>query len=112
MKLSKKEFVDIINSLKAATELKDNINELMKKAKDNIENDFMNGAALMINHQDIVVDLLIKLMNDTEGYIWWWIYDTNYGKSRTRIYNMDDSVLVDLKTAEILYDFLLKHEEC
>jgi len=108
MKLSKNEFVKIINSLKSATELQNNIDDIMKKAKDNIENDFMNGAGLMINHESIVIDLLVKIMEDSGGYISWWIYETNYGESGTEIYNMDNSLYVDIKTAEDLYDFLIK----
>lgn len=111
--MNKHKFVKIINRLKEARQLQDNINELMNKARENIENDFMNGASLMINHEDTVIDLLQEIMNDTFDCIPWWIYETDYGsrENMTKIYKVGTGeVLADIKTAEDLYDYLNEGE--
>lgn len=105
--MNKHKFVKIINRLKEARQLQDNINDLMNKAKDNIRHDFMNAASLMINHEDTVVELLEEIMDDDGSWISWWLFETNAGESRTEIYDKDDNVIADIKTPENLYDFLI-----
>jgi len=109
--ISKNKFEGIINALKEAHELQDKVDELMRNAKDNIENDFMNAASLMINHEGIVIELLSDMFDDKAEWIAWWIYDTNFGQSMTEIYDNDNNVIADLKTAGELYDFLTKEME-
>lgn len=107
--MNKHKFVKIINSLKEARQLQDSINGLMNKAKDNITHDFMNAASLMINHEDIVIELLQEITNDEFDNIPWWIYETDYGsrENMTKIYKVGTGeVIADIKTAEDLYDFL------
>lgn len=58
--LTKQEFVDILNRLREATELVDNVEELFRDSRDNLEYDFCNGAWLQISHEGIVVKLLEK----------------------------------------------------
>ncbi len=104
--MDKRSFAKIINALKSADKLQRDINALMRTAKENIENDFMNGASLMINHECIVIELLEEIMKDSCDTISWWIYETEYGKSRPEIYDSEGNVMVDLKTPEDLYDYL------
>ena len=111
--MNKHKFVKIINRLKEARQLQDNINDLMNKARENIENDFMNASSLMINHEDTVIDLLQEIMNDTFDTISWWIFETDYGRreSMTQIYDArTKEVIADIKTAEDLYDYVIKGE--
>lgn len=106
--MDKRRFVEIINALKSADKLQRDVNALMRTAKENIENDFMNGASLMINHEYIVIELLEEIMKDSCDTISWWIYETQYGKSGTEIYDSEvKNVIVDLKTPEDLYDYLV-----
>ena len=110
MEITKEAFVAIINRLKEATDLQRNVDKLFRDARDNIENDFMNAASLMISHESTVVELLKKLMKDEYDNISWWIYDTDYGREGAKIYSAEDEnvVLEDLKTPELLYDYLVK----
>ncbi len=110
MELSKEEFVSIINRLKEADELQRKVEELFRNARDNIENDFDNGASLMISHESAVIFLLRKLMKDKYDNIEWWIYETSYGKHCTKIYSAEDHniVLEDITSPELLYDYLMK----
>ncbi len=102
--MDKRRFVEIINALKSADRLQRDIDALMRTAKENIENDFMNGASLMINHECIVIELLEEIMEDYYDTISWWIYETEYGKSKPEIY--EGNVTTVLKTPEDLYDYL------
>ena len=105
--MNKKRFVDIINALKSADKLQKDINALMRTAKENIENDFQNGASLMINHECIVIELLEEIMEDDYNTISWWMYDTECGKSKPEIYDKEGNIIADLKTPEDLYYYLI-----
>ena len=105
--MNKFKFVKIINSLKSANDLQKGINELMRKAEDNICMDFMNAGSLMINHEDIVVELLSDIFDDKGEWISWWCFETGYGESKTEVYDRDDNVIANIKTPEDLYDFLI-----
>lgn len=105
--MDKNEFVKCINALKSADDLQNEISELMKTAKENIENDFMNSAGLMVNHKDIVIELLEEIMEDKYNTVSWWIYETKYGKSSPNIYDSNlKEVAYCLDTPEKLYDYL------
>lgn len=76
--ITKKEFIEIIDRLKATDETIEKINELLTNCRDTVEADFTNGASLMVCHGDLVVKLLDNIFNtDT---VTWWVYDMNYGK--------------------------------
>ena len=107
MPLSKKEFVDIITRLQTATELVDKVEELFRQSRDNLENDFCNGAGLQISHEGIVVRLLEKIMGDSYGNISYFIYELDYGKAYKDGCISDDNGIIDIGTAEKLYDFLV-----
>jgi len=57
--------------------------------------------------QDALIKAIETAMNDKDNYVSWWIYETDFGKKHTKIYEKD-VVLADLKTAEDLYDWLKK----
>ena len=101
-----------MGALREANDLQDKIDELMRDARDNIENDFMNAASLMINHEGIVIELLSDMFDDKGEWISWWVYETNYGAEHTEVYDKDGNVIADIKTAADLYDFLIseKHQ--
>lgn len=100
MNISKEEFVEVINSIEEAMDLWDNIEKLVANSNCQV------GCQLEITHQATVIRLLELLTYDEYEYIQWWIYETDFGKHGTEIYNSDDSVEADIKTAEDLYDHL------
>ena len=111
--ISKNEFVEILERLKEANDLQNKVNELFRDARDNVENDFCNGASLMISHESIVIQLLEDMFNDRFEYpnISWWIYETDYGRNKemNKIYNSDGKTIYkSLDSAEDLYDYLIE----
>lgn len=109
--ISKDEFVDCINRLQEANDLTNKIDNLMREARDNIENDFMNGASLQINHESMVIKLLCKLTHDDEIYsdIDYFIYELDYGREYKKGMVKDsDGNEINFSNAEGLYDYLLK----
>lgn len=100
MNISKEEFVEVINEIKEAMELWDKIEDLTANSSCQV------GCQLEITHQATVIRLLELLTFDKSNTICWWIYETDFGKRNTEIYNSDDSVMADIKTAEDLYDYL------
>ena len=106
--LTKQEFVDILNRLREATELVDKVEELFRDSRENLECDFCNGAGLQISHEGIVVKLLEKLMQDSAGYISYFIYELDYGKEYREDCVSDKNGNIDISTPEKLYDYLMK----
>lgn len=109
--LTKQEFVDILNRLREATELVDNVEELFRNSRDNLECDFCNGAGLQISHEGIVVKLLEKLMRDSFGNISYFIYELDYGKEYREGCVSDENGNIDISIPEKLYDFLMTEYE-
>lgn len=111
--LRKEEFVRYIDRLREANDLCSKIDDLMRKSRDNIENDFMNGASLQINHESIVIELLKKMMHDTSedyGDIDYFIYELDYGRKYEPDTITDkDGNNVDFSTSEKLYEYLVEN---
>ena len=107
--LSKEDFAKYLDKLRDADDLCDKIDKLMRESRENIDNDFMNGSSLQINHKDIVIELLSKLMHD-EGDIDYFVYELNYGREYEHGMITDtDGTDVDFSTSEKLYDYLAAH---
>ena len=111
MTFSKEDFVDAINRLKAANNLQDDIDNLMEHARENIENDFMNACALMINHEALVVKLLEVIMDDQDENISYFIYELQYGAEYEPGCYTINGKEVDISTPENLYDYLISEKE-
>ena len=108
MTFSKEQFVKVIDRLKSANDLQDQIQDLMYEAQDNIDSDFMNAASLMINHEDTIVDLLKVIMDDEDDDISYFIYELDYGRDYYPGCIVEASgENIDFSTADKLYDYLV-----
>ena len=103
--LTKKEFVDIINRLKEANDLVNKVNDLFQNSRENLECDYCNGASLQISHESVVVNLLQKLMRDSEEWISYFIYELEYGTEEQ--WGMLKEEGINIKTPEALYEHLV-----
>lgn len=107
--ISKGQFVKIINRLKDTNDFVEETNDKARKLQDAIESDFYNTMSLSISHESIVVELLENMFNDRD-YISWWLYDLGYGRDYKDGCIQDaDGKIIDLSTAEKLYDFLVEN---
>lgn len=108
--LSKKEFVDVMNRLRGASDLQEQVNKLFHDSRENIENDFCNAAALQISHENSVVFLLKRIMRDQYEYIDYFIYELDYGrKYEEGMITEADGRNIDIHSSELLYDFILNN---
>ena len=78
--LSEQEFAEIIDRLREASDLQEQVDRLFRNSRENIENDFCNAAALQISHESLVVFLLKRIMHDQYEYIDYFIYELDYGR--------------------------------
>ena len=109
--ISEKEFVKIIVALQSANDLRDSINDLMRGARENVENDFMNAAGLMICHETIVIQLLAAMFGDRGEDISYFINELDYGrKYKAGCVTEVDGNIIDLSTAGKLYAYLVEQE--
>ena len=108
--LSKKEFIDVMNRLREASDLQTQVNKLFRNSRENIENDFLNAAALQISHQSTVVFLLKKILNDQYDYIEYFIYELDYGRMYEEGMLTDENGQdIDIHTPDLLYEFILNN---
>ena len=77
----------------------------MRKLSDAVMSDFFNAQSLSISHEDIVVELLEDMFNDSD-LIGWWLYELDYGRKFKMGDLVDNGVEIDLSTSEKLYDYL------
>lgn len=108
--LRKKEFADIMNRLREASDLQEQVDKLFRNSRDNIENDFSNAAALKISHENTVVFLLKRIMRDQYDYIDYFIYELDYGrKHKAGVITDENGQDIDIHTPDLLYDFISKN---
>lgn len=106
--LSQEEFVNIINRLREASDLQEQVNRIFRNSRENLENDFGNAAALQISHESTVVFLLKKVLCDKYDYIEYFIYELDYGrKYESGMITDENGQAIDIYTPELLYDFIL-----
>ena len=108
-KLSKEEFCSILERLKEAKDLVDKVDDLFNKSRENIENDFVNGASLQISHESTVVKLLKFIMNDQDDLIGYFIYELDYGrKYEAGMIQDENGKDIDISSSEKVYDYICK----
>lgn len=104
--LSKKDFCKIIGDLQQNEDFLTKLNKLFSEFK---REDQVYSTGL----EDTVVNLLEMIFKDTENHwISYWIWEENYGKSyRDGDVVELDGTIIPLRTAEDLYDLLIKNME-
>ena len=103
--IDKVKFVDIINDLMEVNDFVNETNDKAKRLNDAIISDFFNAQSLSISHENIVVELLEDMFNDSD-LIGWWLYELDYGRKFKMGDLVDNGVEIDLSTSEKLYDYL------
>lgn len=103
--ITKMKFVDIINKLKEVNDFVNETNDRARKLSDAVMSDFFNAQSLSISHENIVVELLEDMFNDSD-LIGWWLYELDYGRKFKMGDLVDNGVEIDLSTSEKLYDYL------
>lgn len=108
--IDKVKFVDIINDLMEVNDFVNETNDKAKRLNDAIISDFFNAQSLSISHENIVVELLKNMFNDSD-LIDWWIYELDYGRNFKMGDLIDNGVEIDLSTPEKLYDYLKENNK-
>ena len=109
--ITKMQFVDIINKLKEVNDFVNETNDRARKLSDAVMSDFFNAQSLSISHENIVIELLEDMFNAGD-IISWWIYDLEYGtKYKDGCITEEDGTIIDVSTAEKLYDYLKENNK-
>ena len=100
--ISKKTFVDTINSMVKLAVMEEEIRDIYRK--NNIE---MCGGDVSWEYDGIISNLLSEAMEDVDEWVIWWIYERDYGRDVTpKSASYSEKEYIDLTTPEKLYDFL------
>lgn len=104
--LSKEQFVNHIEGMKDQ-----NDGELLLYSEFGIDTIELKRIGYASNH---FTELLSQVMGDTEEWVGWWCYETDFGREHdmTKVYDAyGEEVIANLETAGDLYDFLVKNME-
>lgn len=105
--ISKEKFCNIISQLKETNDFVDEVNRKAKELHNNIANDFFDAMSLSISHEELVVQLLEEIFDDSD-MISWWIYELDYGRKYKKGCIQDaDGKNINVSTVEKLYDYLV-----
>lgn len=105
--ISRTRFVEILKKLQDTSDLVDGIDNMIRNSNNVPSKDFMSGSGLMICHDDLVIELLQKIMNDQTEMIAYFVYELDFGRKYHPGYVTDENEdEVNLSTAENLYEYL------
>lgn len=104
--ITKDDFCKIINDLKRNDEFLDDIRDVFRKHQKE-EQIYSTGL------KDKIVNLLETIFDDNKtNWISYWIWELDFGeKYKEGDVTEKDGIVIPLKTAEELYDFLIKNME-
>lgn len=101
--MSKETFCEVMRNYKTMYEFTDEMNDLFNKYK-------MDGEIYPPMCTEIVIDLLEFIFNDKNQWIQYWTLELDFGERYEDGYVKDsDGCIIPLKTAEDLYDLLIRN---
>lgn len=103
--INKSEFCRILSKLKKNEDFIDEINDILR-------NFGRDGYMFSTGLEDVIVRLLETVFEDTDEWISYWVWEKGFGDN----YEDGDAVdengdIIHIKTAQNLYDFLIKNME-
>lgn len=107
--MTKEKFVGILNKLKAADRLEDNIAVLLDDYNKKY-GDIVDNYGLVLSHQDLVIDLLAELLDDKFDDIAYFCHELDFGDNYIPGCVTDqDGKEIDLSCPKSLYDYLVSN---
>ena len=103
--LSREEFVEIMDRLRAAKELADELSEVLERGREKVEYGIEGCGCIQITHETDVIRLLERIMRDEDAFISYFVYELDYGKNYVPGLVTDGCGEVDLGDAGALYDY-------
>lgn len=108
--LSKEEFVEVVDTIKDVDDFYDGIYNVQKT----------HGVAGMDSYDEMncrlssaLASVLENMFEDSEGYLEWWLWETEYGNESAWVSFEDENTgedkIIVLDTAEKLYGFLIEN---
>ena len=103
--MSKESFCRVMDNYKSMWNFTDDMNEVFKKYN-------CDGEVFPPMCTETVIDLLEFIFNDKNQWISYWIFELEFGKQyEDECIKYEDGEVIPLKTAEDLYDLLIRNME-
>lgn len=100
--LTFEKFNNYIKRIKKQIECEDSLDKALQEMSPDFGG-FLNGAIV------IALDLLKKIMNDTDNWIDYYIYEANWGTTFKEVYDSDGTP-IPLETIEDLYNIIVDND--
>ena len=101
--MSKESFCEVMDNYRSMFDFTDEMNDLFDKYK-------MDGNIYPPMCTETVIDLLEFIFNDKNQWISYWVFELEFGKQyEDECIKWEDGEVIPLKTAEDLYDLLIRN---
>ena len=106
--ISKQTFVKIMNTMRDREDLVVKLNDVIREYKTTLNEDFLDGNALVIGGEEEILELLEILMKDSCSDISYFMWEIDFGRDYEPGCFTDNGQNIDISTAEKLYDYLVR----
>lgn len=109
--MKKELFVKALDELRDSEDLVEKIADLIHDYNCKYQTDFPEKYGMVVQHIDVLVELLATVMCDDSDLISWWCYEKNFGRDFELGDLVDGGREISLRTAEELWNYLVTREE-
>lgn len=100
--MTKKEFIKIMKEFIEISKTEDELNDVLKK----FDPDF--NFITFSRHATLFIDTLKIAINDSNGWIGYWLYELDFGKNAKKNTVTINKRNIPIKTLDNLYDIITK----
>lgn len=109
--MTKELFVRALDELRDSEDLVEKIADLIYDYNCKYGSDFPEKYGMVLQHIDVLVELLATSMGDDGDLISWWCYEKNFGRDFYPGDLVNNGREISLRTAEELWNYLVTREE-
>jgi hypothetical protein len=109
--ISKDYFCKLMGNLQHTSDVADKIESVLDDGRKELKMDGMSLWGVFHIGQGDILELLEHIFHDASGYIFWWVYECDFGRDVccNKIFLEEGSEGLVIDSAEKLYDFLLEN---
>ena len=101
--LSKEKFIEYLERYKELADIEENLNSTVKSLCPDFNNFYLD------KHSSLILDMLKDLMNDTEDWIGYYIYELDWGKNGINCITLSDNTIYSLTNYDELYEYIVSN---
>ena len=102
--LSKEKFIEYLERYRELADIEEKLNSTVKLLCPDFNSFYLD------KHSSLILDMLKDLMNDTEDWIGYYIWESDWGKTFSCVWN-EEGEEIPLETLQDLYNIIVEKGE-